>query len=90
MQHANGMRLGLRRILKARMTKCTVIREFVTPKLNFDAHEYYEMLDWTKEQVSEPPLTTDISEGDIRLYVNTFEDTTLEFPRFPCHTQAAN
>lgn len=83
--------LGMRRILKVRMTKsthCTVIRQFVTPKLNFDAHEYYEMLDWTTVQVSEPPLTTDISEADMRLYVKTGGDTTLEFPRFPCHTQA--
>jgi len=45
------------------------------------------MLDWTKVQVTEPPLTEDISDADIRLYVKNGGESALEFPRFPCHTQ---
>jgi len=59
--------LGLRRVLKARMTKCKSICEFVTLELNFKAQQYFEMLDWTKVQITEPPVTADISVADICL-----------------------
>jgi hypothetical protein len=80
--------LGLRRILKARMNKRTSLREFVVPNLNFDASDYFEMIDWTVVEITEHPLTADISEDDIRLFVKSGGASTIEFPRFPCHTQA--
>ncbi len=80
--------LGLRRILKARMTNNTSVREFVVPNINFDAHEYYDMLDFTTVEVTQPPLIASVSDDEIRLLVKKGTETTLEFPRFPCHTQA--
>src|ERR1043165_2702812 len=53
--------LGMRRILETRMTKHNSIREFVIPELNFDANEYYDMIHWSKAQVTEPPLTANVS-----------------------------
>ena len=32
-------------------------RKFLIPKLNFDAENYFDMIDWTSETIFEPPLT---------------------------------
>jgi hypothetical protein len=80
--------LGLRRILKARAEKQTVLREFVVPKLNLDANEYFELINWQDTKITEPPLTADVPEADIRSFVKSGGQSTIEFERFPCHTQA--
>lgn len=78
--------LGLRRILKARLEKRSTLREFSVPKLNFDANEYFELVNWQEAEITEPPLTADVSEADIRLFVKSGGQSTIEFERFPCHT----
>lgn len=80
--------LGLRRILKARAEKQPVLREFVVPKLNLDANEYFELINWQDTEITEPPLTADVPEADIRSFVKSGGQSTIEFERFPCHTQA--
>jgi hypothetical protein len=80
--------LGLRRILKSRLEKSSTLREFRIPKFNFDASEYFDLIDWQNTVVTEPPLTINVSEATIRLYVATHGDCTVEFDRYPCHTQA--
>ena len=95
--------LGLRRILKARTivklpkrttkkrksTKTTAIREFAIPKLNFEATDYVDLINWQECNITEPPLTKHISDEDLKLLVGSGEATpVLDFPQFPCHTQA--
>lgn len=80
--------LGLRRILKARLEKCHTLRMFNIPKLYLDSHDYIEVINWKDNEITEPPLTADVSEEDIRLFVKSGGQSTIEFERFPCHTQS--
>ena len=80
--------LGLRRILKARTDKQTTLRVFSVPKLNLNASEYFELIDWQDIAITEPPLTADVSEADIKMFVKTGGQSTIEFGRYPCHTQS--
>ena len=82
--------LGLRRIMRARAsnTRLSGVRCFEVPPLNFDAEEYFDMIDWQKCVVTEPPVTKSISDEDLELLVRNEETAVVEFPRFPCHTQA--
>ena len=82
------MESAFRRILKARAEKQTVLREFVVPKLNLDANEYFELINWQDTEITEPPLTADAPEADTRSFVKSGRQSTIEFERFPCHTQA--
>lgn len=84
--------LGLRRILKARQVdqKRKNIRSFMTPKLNFNAQEYSELINWMDCDLSSPPLLKDISDDEIKSNIESDSvpnwDTT--FKTFPVHTQA--
>ena len=81
--------LGLRRILKARRYKRTSIRTFKVPTLNLSADDYIDLIDWqSNEAISEPPVTSEISENDLMKYINEKETPSITFPRLPCHTQA--
>jgi hypothetical protein len=94
--------LGLRRILKARArkkfpsrsnkkrksTETKVIREFVIPKLNFQATDYVDLINWQESHITEPPLTMNISDEDLKLLVASGNTPVVDFPQFPCHTQA--
>ena len=37
------------------------VREFIIPKINFEATEYPDMIDWETSKLSEPPLTLSLS-----------------------------
>lgn len=87
-ERQNIRELGLRRILKARLEKSSILREFRVPKLQFDASEYFDLIDWKNTGVTEPPLTMNVTEADIRLFVATHGDSTVDFDRYPCHTQS--
>ena len=71
--------LGLRRILKARLEKSHTLRTFNVPKLNLDANDYIELIDWKDNEITEPPLTADVSEEDARLFVKSGGQSTMEF-----------
>lgn len=77
--------LGLRRILKARLNPGKSTRQFRVPRLNFDCADY---IDWTVEKVTEPPITTKISDEDLKIFINDPNTPLIDLDRFPCHTQA--
>lgn len=80
--------LGLRRILKAREVKTKGIRQFKLPSLNFDAADYINLIDWQNIKVTEPPITSNISTEDLKQFINSSATPIVDFPKFPCHTQA--
>ena len=81
-ERQNIHELGLRRILKARLEKSSTLRQFKIPKLNFDASDYFDLIDWQDTTVTtvtlEPPLTVIVSEADVPLFVATLGDSTVD------------
>lgn len=71
-------------MISVRAKKKTVLREFVVLKLNLDANEYFELINWQDTEITEPPLTADVPHVDIRSFVKTGEQPMIEFERFPC------
>ena len=47
------------------------------------AQYYYDMKDWNKENMTEPPLTMDLNMEQLLAII----ETPLELPHYPCHTQ---
>jgi len=85
--------LGLRRILKVRkkekFPKTTkrrrteeteAIREFNIPKLNFEATDYVDLINWQESDITEPPLTMNISDEDLELLVANGDTPVVDFP----------
>ena len=73
--------LGLRRNLKARHTSTTrSVRQFRLPTSNFASADYTEMINWSAENITEPPLTSDIAEKELMKYIkhNNTPATKLE------------
>ncbi|GBL81875.1 hypothetical protein AVEN_50478-1 [Araneus ventricosus] len=64
--------LGHRRILKARqiVPKKKTVRNFVPPKLNFQASDYIE-INWNSCVVYPPLVLRDLSEDDIKSLINS-------------------
>lgn len=59
------------------------VRIFTVPKVNFDAKTWTEMLVWDGPNMTEPPLTLNMTEKELIMIIKT----PLEVPRFKCHTQ---
>lgn len=77
--------LGLRRILKSRKTDWNgKIRQFDLPNLNFQAEEYFDMINW--DNPLEPPGTMNLSDEDITNMIKN--GSQLEIEKLPCHSQA--
>jgi len=79
--------LAMRRILRAR-SESYGIRHFKIPPLRFDATEYFDLIDWQSCDVTEPPLLSEISENDMAMYIGSGYVPKIDFPKYPCHTQA--
>lgn len=83
------------RISKARRefentASSSIVRQFVLPKIKFTVNNYYDLINWTKVQVTDPPLTMKYSLHDLRSLVDDGESLPLwksENFRLPCHTQ---
>ncbi|GBM19097.1 hypothetical protein AVEN_236917-1 [Araneus ventricosus] len=55
-------KLALRHIIKASGSSSIVeCCHFVIPKLNLKANRYINMIDWFKCDVTEPPITADLT-----------------------------
>lgn len=81
--------LGYRRILKGRQSaKKKKIRVFVPPKINFEARDYTEIIDWQSCKLTPPPLLRNVTDEEIKLFVNQDFKPIMDFKKFPCHTQA--
>lgn len=60
------------------------VREFQLPTLNFEASTVDQMIDWEKENVTEPPLLRDLDDERLR----SIAEAPLELAPYPVHTQA--
>ena len=82
--------LGLRRIMKARAAKPNIrTRRFKVPtNLNFNAGEYYEVIDCSELAITEPPVVNAMTDTELWQFIRMDETPTILFPKFPCHTQA--
>ena len=80
--------LGLRRILKAHQQKPGIVRKFAVHKINFDAADYTDLIDWLDVSVTIPPLLSSISLDDISSRIFEGNNAPLPFLKVPCHTQA--
>jgi len=80
--------LGWRRIKKCRARARKGLREFLVPKINFEANDYVELIDWTSTNVTEPPLTKYLSHDELEDNIMTAKMAGEEITAFPSHTQA--
>ena len=82
--------LGLRRIMKARAAKPNIrTQRIIVPKnLNFNAGEYYEMIDRSELAITEPPVVNAMTVTELWQFIRMDETPTILFPKFPRHTQA--
>ncbi|GBL97455.1 hypothetical protein AVEN_105803-1 [Araneus ventricosus] len=82
--------LGCRRILKARQSflKKKTVRNFVQPKICFQASYYIEIMNWNSCVVYPSPMLRDLSEDDIKSLINSDATPIRKMQKFPCHTQA--
>src|ERR1043165_7789381 len=74
---------GMRRILRAR-SEGYGLRKFSIPTLNFNAQSCIDLIDWQLTDVTEPPLFANVPVDEIE----SGETPVMDFPRYPCHTQA--
>lgn len=83
-------RLAYIRILQAKKVFCQGIRRFCVPKLNFNANDYHEMINWQDTPTAVPPLLVNVSEIDLKdILESPYEAEILRnIKRYPCHTQA--
>ncbi|GBM08267.1 hypothetical protein AVEN_82947-1 [Araneus ventricosus] len=82
--------LAVRRILGAREKKTKTsggLRFFNLPKLNFEAADYVDFIDWSNCVVTEPPLTMHIKDKDLKEMCKEELCPVLAFEEIPYHTQ---
>ena len=75
---------AIRHINGARQLDMVGVRPFKIPKINFGAVHFTELIDWNKELVTEPPLLSDLSVGELEAIAATPHCV----PPYPVHTQA--
>lgn len=80
--------LAYRRIIKARSENARGLRTFKVPSLNFDAEDYTDLIIWQYCEITEPPLTLNVSDEDLKVIVKNGLGTFQDIVKFPCHTQA--
>ena len=47
-----------------------------------------DLINWQESHITEPPLTKNISDKDLKVLVTTGDTPVVDFPQFPCYTQA--
>lgn len=85
--------LACKYICQARILEASTslpLRKFHTPKINFKAKDYCELIDWDIIKLSVPPLLRDLSDQDvIQIIEEPLKSNILkEIKSYPCHTQA--
>ncbi|GBN63019.1 hypothetical protein AVEN_173756-1 [Araneus ventricosus] len=82
--------LVYRRILKARqiVPKKKTVRNFVPPKINYQASDYIEIINCNSCMVYPSPMLRDLSEDDIKPVINSDTTPIREIQKFSCHNQA--
>ena len=75
--------LAVQRILEARSSHDS-IRNFKLPsKINFEANDYVDLIDWKNESITSPPILRNITNEDIL----KARSQPLKIMPFPCHSQ---
>ncbi|CAG9792722.1 unnamed protein product [Diatraea saccharalis] len=80
--------LAYQQILKARSETASGIRTFKVPALNFDARDYTLIITWHDLKITEPPLTSYLSDEALKSIVKSGLGTIQNIKKYPCHTQA--
>ncbi|ESO05232.1 hypothetical protein HELRODRAFT_171587 [Helobdella robusta] len=62
------------------------IRKFQCPSLNFEAAEYYCLLNWQDVPRTSPPMLRDINDDKIEAAIKVPRKWTLK--KYPCHNQS--
>lgn len=68
--------------------KRKTIRHFATPTLNFNASDYTALLDWNSVKLSPPPQLLNITNDDIKSFVQSGKVTNWDVTQFPFHTES--
>ena len=79
--------LAVNRILSLRQGSeigDTSVRLFTVPQLVLDCEHYYDMIDWDKEDIFEPVLTSSLSLAELA----AIKSEPLSIPNYPNHAQA--
>jgi len=79
--------LAVKRIQEARGKDTGRLRSFVPPRIQFDAQDYVDMINWEKTVVTPPPLLADINLEEQQEIAASGKSDRKEF-KIPCHTQA--
>ncbi|GBL82608.1 hypothetical protein AVEN_263691-1 [Araneus ventricosus] len=83
--------LAVRRILGTRDEKTKNsggLRFLKLPKLNFEAADYIDLIDWSNCVVTEPPLTMHIKDKDLKEMCKEEQFPALTLEEFTCHMQS--
>lgn len=79
--------LAYRRIIKARSENVQGLRMFKVPTFNFDAKDYTDIITWRDCEITEPPLTLNMSDETLKDVVKNGLSMS-QIIDCPCHTQA--
>ncbi|GBN83259.1 hypothetical protein AVEN_15576-1 [Araneus ventricosus] len=81
--------LAAQRIIKSRESSSSgkSVHVFLPPKLNFEATNYTEMIDWSSITITSQPILRDISTDVFKPIVRDKKIPEWNFVHFPCHTQ---
>ncbi|GBL89432.1 hypothetical protein AVEN_216959-1 [Araneus ventricosus] len=81
--------LAARSIIKSRESSSNgkSVYVFLPPKLNFEATNYTEMIDWSSITITSQPILRDISTYVFKSIVRDKKNPEWNFVHFPCHTQ---
>ena len=71
-------------IMQCRQQPREQVRPFLLPKVNFSASNFTELLDWKVEDITEPPLTMNLSDEEVQ----GIRSAPLDMGAFPVHTVA--
>ena len=60
------------------------VQKYTIPRINFEAEEYPDLIDWKESNLYEPPMTLSLTNDQLM----AIKDSPLPVPNYPCHTQA--
>lgn len=84
-QQLHVRELALRHILKSRSMSVSAIRKFRVPKINFNANDYIEIIEWQTFTLTESPLTKKLSTKELKEMIVNVPDE-IKVLKFPCHS----
>ena len=84
----NIRELAYQQIMNARSNNAPGVRTFKIPALNFDAEDYTKIMTWEEFEITEPPLTANLSDEALKSIVKSGLGTFQNIKKYLCHTQA--